>query len=97
MKLFGGTFKTLESFRYTLKSGAPESILATVGFMMVSSVIVIAITLLSAAVFDDINTARNIGAVALYTAIFTLVYNIIKAAFECFLEEREEFFEKLKR
>ena len=97
MKIFGGTFNKLESFRYQLKQGAPDSILAILGFILISLISVIVITLIAAALIDDHNTVKNIGAGALYTSIFTLVYNIFKAAFECFLAERERVFEELKR
>jgi hypothetical protein len=97
MKLFGGTFDKLASFRYLLKQGAPDSIFAFFAFILISLVSVIAITLVAAGLFDDINTVKNIGAGAFYTACFTLVYNIVKAAFECFLEEREEVFNTLKK
>ena len=97
VKMFGGTFDKLESFRYQLKQGAPDSIFAFFGFIIISLIAVIVIVIISASLIDDHNTVKNIGAGALYTACFTLVYNIVKAAFECFSEERERVFEELKR
>lgn len=97
LKMFSGTFDRLASFRYQLKRGAPDSIFAIVGFILVAMLVVIAIVLISAGLFEDTNTVKNIGAGALYVAIFTLVYNIVKAAFECFLEERDRVFDELKR
>jgi hypothetical protein len=96
MKLFGSTFDKLENFRYQLKQGAPDSIFAFFGFIIISLISVIVIVIISASLIDDHNTVKNIGAGALYTACFTLVYNIVKAAFECFLAERERIFNKLR-
>ena len=97
VKIFGGTFDTLQRFRYQLKQGAPDSIFALFGFVLVSLLIVGVVTLLSAAFISDHATVRTIGASMFYTACFTLVYNIVRAAFECFLEEREELIERLKQ
>jgi ABC-type sugar transport system permease subunit len=96
MQMFSGTFDKLANFRDLLKRGAPDSIFACIAFILISLVLVIVITLIAAGLFDDINTVKNIGAVAFYTACFTLVYNIFKAAFECFMDDYEEPFRILK-
>ena len=95
-KMFSGTFDKLANFRYQLKQGAPDSIFAIVGFVLISLISVIVIVVISALLIDDHSTVKNIGAGALYTASFTLVYNILRAAFECFLVERERVFNKLR-
>ena len=96
MKTFSGTFDKLESFRYELKQGAPNSALAIVGFILISLIAIIVIVGISASLINDHNTVKNIGAGAFYLSCFTLVYNIVKAAFECFLVERERIFNKLR-
>jgi hypothetical protein len=97
VKTFGSTFDKLASFRYQLKQGAPDSIFAIVGFAIMSLVFVMVITLISAGLLDDTNIVKHIFFGSVYLACFTLIYNVVKAAFECFLEEREELIERLKR
>lgn len=97
MKIFGGTFIALENFRYELKKGAPDSIFAICGFLILSVIALLVTLLLSAWLIEDKETVQLIGASGFWFVVFTFFYNIVKAAFECFLEERERVFEELKR
>jgi len=96
MKIFGGTFIALENFRYELKKGAPDSIFAIAGFLILSLIALLVTLLLSAWLIEDKETVRLIGASGFWLAVFTFFYNIVKAAFECFLAERERLFDMLK-
>jgi predicted Na+-dependent transporter len=96
MKIFGGTFDKLESFRYELKKGAPDSIFAICGFIILSLIGLIVTLLLSAWLIDDKETVKLIGESCFWLVVFTFFYNILKASFECFLAERERIFNKLR-
>jgi hypothetical protein len=97
MKMFGGCFNKAELFREELKKGAPDSIFAFFAFLILSFITLAAILLTSVALFDDKAIIGMIALTSFWTVIFTFVYNVVKAAFECFLEEREQVFEELKR
>lgn len=97
MKIFGGTFIALENFRYSLKKGAPDAIFAICGFLILSLITILVTLLLSAWLIEDKETVGIIAASCFWLAVATFIYNIIKAAFECFLDERERVFEELKR
>ncbi len=97
MKMFGGTFDKLESFRYNLKRGAPDSIFAIFGFIIIA-VLTMLVSMVTVAFFSDSKElVVLVGASIFWLSVATFVYNIFKAAFECFLEERERVFEELKR
>jgi hypothetical protein len=95
--MFGGCFNLAETFRYELKKGAPDSIFAICGFLILSLIAGLVTILLSAWLIDDKPTVGIIAGSYFWLAVFTFVYNIVKAAFECFLVERERVFEELKR
>jgi hypothetical protein len=97
MKMFGGCFNLAETFRYELKKGAPDSIFAIAGFIILSMITILVTLLLSALLIESKETFGIIAVSCFWLAVFTFFYNIVKAAFECFVEEREEVFEKLKR
>lgn len=97
MRIFGGCFNLAETFRYELKKGAPESIFAICGFLILSVITLLVTLLLSAWLIEDKATVGIIGASCFWLAVFTFFYNIVKAAFECFLVERERLFERLKQ
>jgi len=97
MKMFGGCFNLAEEFRYQLKQGAPDSIFAICGFLILSLITVLVTLILSAWLIEDKHTVGIIAASCFWLAVFTFVYNIAKAAFECFLAEREQLFERLKQ
>lgn len=97
MNIFGGCFDLAEKFRYELKKGAPDSIFAICGFVILSLIYMLVLLLMSAWLIDDKPTVGMIGATAFWIVVFTFVYNIFKAAFECFLDERERVFQELKR
>ena len=96
MRIFGGCFNLAETFRYELKKGAPDSIFAICGFLILSLIAGLVTILLSAWLIDDKPTVGIIAGSYFWLVVFTFVYNIIKAAFECFLVERERIFNKLR-
>ena len=96
MRMFGGCFNLAENFRYELKKGAPDSIFATAGFLILSLISGIVIVLLSMASTDDKPTVNIIAASYFWLVVFTFFYNVIKAAFECFEEERQDIIDRLK-
>jgi len=96
MRMFGGCFNLAENFRYELKKGAPDSIFATAGFLILSLISGIVIVLLSMASTDDKPTVSIIAASYFWLVVFTFFYNVIKAAFECFEEERQDIIDRLK-
>jgi len=97
MRMFGGCFNLAENFRHELKKGAPDAIFATCGFIILSLIGLLVTLLLSAWLIEDKETVRLIGASCFWLVGFTFFYNIVKAAFECFLAERERVFDELKR
>ena len=97
MRVFGGCFNLAEKFRYELKKGAPDSFFAIAGFMILSIVIFMAVGLIAIWLSPSKEFAGAIISAHLTLNIFTFIYNIIKAAFECFLAERERVFDELKR
>ena len=97
VKIFGGCFNKAEVFRYELKKGAPDSIFAIVAFVVLSMIAFAVVGLLTIWLVADREIAGNIIGIYFVLNIFTFVYNVVKAAFECFLEEREELIERLKQ
>jgi len=97
MKIFGGCFDLAERFRYELKQGAPDSIFAICGFLILAVIAILVTLLASAFLIESKETVGIIAVSCFWLAVFTFVYNIVKAAFECFLAEREELFERLKQ
>jgi hypothetical protein len=96
MKMFGGTFNKFENFRYELKRGATESVFAIVAFVVLA-MIGFFVTCVIGIVFEvSHETLGLIAKTYLYLAGFTFMYNAIKAAFECFLVERERVFNRLR-
>ena len=96
MRMFGGCFNLAETFRYELKKGAPDSIFAICGFLILSLITLLVTLLVSAWLIEDKETVRLIGASCFWLVGFTFFYNIVKAAFECFLVEREQIFDRLR-
>lgn len=97
MKTFSGCFNKAEMFREELKKGAPESIFAIVGFVILSVVAFMIVGLLTVWLVPNREIAGPIIGTYLVLNAFTFVYNIVKAAFECFLDERQELFDTLKK
>lgn len=97
MRVFGGCFNLAEKFRYELKKGAPDSIFAIAGFLIMSVVAFMAVGLMAVWLSPSKDFAGSVIGAYFTLNILTFVYNIFKAAFECFLEERERVFEELKR
>lgn len=96
MKMFGGCFNIAENFRYELKKGAPDSIFAIAGFLILSVIAGLVTILLSAWLVDDKPTVGIIAASYFWLVVFTFFYNVTKAAFECFEEERQDIIDRLK-
>jgi hypothetical protein len=96
MRIFGGCFNLAENFRYELKKGAPDSIFAICGFIILWLIAILVTLLASAWLIEDKATVAIIGASCFWLAVFTFVYNAIKASWECFVRERNELIETLR-
>ena len=96
MKMFGGCFNTAENFRYELKKGAPDSIFAICGFLVISLVTFLVLTAASALMLDDKPTVQVIVFTLFWTIVTVFVYNVIKAAYECFEDERQDLIQRLR-
>lgn len=96
MRIFGGCFNLAENFRYELKKGAPDSIFAIAGFLILTLITGLVTIVLSAWLIDDKPTVGIIAASYFWLAVFTFVYNAIKAAWECFVYERQELIDILR-
>jgi len=97
MKTFSGCFNKAEFFREELKKGAPDSIFAIVAFVILSVVAFFVVGLLTIWLVPDKEVAGTLLGTYFVLNIFTFVYNVVKAAFECFLAERQELFDTLKK
>lgn len=97
MKTFGGCFNLAEKFRYELKKGAPDSIFAIAGFLILSVVAFMAVGLMAVWLSPSKEFAGSVIGVYFTLNILTFIYNVVKAAFECFLAERERLFAELKK
>ena len=96
MKMFGGTFDRFETFRDALKMGAPDSVFATLAFLFIAFIGFFAVCVVGIGLEVSQETLGLIAKTYLYLTGFVFMYNVIKAAFECFLAERESVFEKLR-
>ena len=96
-KMFGGCFNLAEEFRYRLKQGAPDSIFAIAGFLILSLITILVTLLISAWLIEDKHTVGMIAVSCFWLSVCSFVYNIVKAAFECFLDERQELVNTLKK
>lgn len=97
MKTFKGCFNKAESFREELKKGAPDSIFAIAGFLILSVVAFMVVGLMAVWLSPSKEFAGSVVGAYVTLNIFTFVYNIVKAAFECFLDERQDLFDTLKK
>jgi len=97
MNIFGGCFNLAEKFRHELKKGAPDSIFAIAGFLILSLVTFMAVGLMAIWLSPSKEFAGDIIGSYFILNIFTFIYNVVKAAFECFLRERERVFDELKK
>lgn len=97
MKTFSGCFNKAEFFREELKKGAPDSIFAIVAFVILSVVSFMAIGLMTVWLAPTKEVAGTIIGTYFVLNSFTFVYNVVKAAFECFLDERQELLDTLKK
>lgn len=96
MKMFGGTFDKLESFRYNLKRGAPDSIFAVFAFIIIA-VLTMLVSMVTVSFFTESkNLVMMVGTIIFWLSLATFVYNIFKAAFECFADDYEESFRILR-
>jgi hypothetical protein len=96
MKMFGGTFDKMKAFRRELKRGAPDSIFAIFGFLIISLLFTIATVFIASSIFESTQTVKQIGIGAILTSCTVFVYNVIKAAWECFVAERQEVIDLLR-
>lgn len=97
LKMFSGSFNKAETFREELKKGTPDSIFASMAFIALSLLGFVVTALLAVWFIDDREIIRGIVFGYLFLAIFTYLYNAIKAAFECFLVDRQQIFDELKK
>lgn len=97
MKMFSGCFNKAEYFREELKKGAPDSVFAIVAFVILSVVAFMVVGLMTVWLAPNKEVAGTIIGTYLVLNAFTFVYNVVKATFECFLDERQELFDTLKR
>lgn len=97
MKMFSGCFNQAADFRYELKKGGHNMALAIVAYIILSVVFFMFSSLLTIWLVPDRATVGLMVSGYLCAIAFTFVYNVVKAAFECFLEEREELFDTLKK
>lgn len=96
MKTFSGCFNKAEFFRKELKKGAPDSIFAIAAFVILSLISFMAFALTAVWLVGDREVVGELIAIYLALNVFTFIYNVIKAAFECFLDEREQVFDTLR-
>lgn len=98
IKTFGGCFNFARKFREELKKGGHRG-QAIAAFLLLSLLGFIVVGGLTLGLVDKDNreTASAILEGYFWTTVFTFVYNVVRAAFECFLEEREELIETLKK
>jgi hypothetical protein len=97
VKTFSGCFNKAELFREELKKGAPDSVFAIFAFVILSLVTFMAVGSLAVWLAPDKETAGTIIGAYLVLNAFTFLYNVVKATFECFLDEREELLDTLKK
>ena len=97
MKVFSGCFNKAETFRYELQKGAPDSIFAIFAFLALALLSFIAFALTTIWLVSDRETVGMLIKVYLSLVAVTFIYNVVKAAFECFLAEREDLIERLKQ
>ena len=97
MKVFSGSFERAAEFREELKRGGSNTGLAIVAYIILSLVFFMFAGSLTLWLINDRETITLMISGYLYAIAFTFVYNVVKAAFECFLAEREELFDTLKK
>ena len=96
MKIFGSVFDGAETFRKQLKKGAPDSIFACFAFIAITGLSFIVFAILVLWLVGTDATGKYLVEGYFFAVIFSFIYNIVKAAFECFKVEYEEPFEILK-
>lgn len=97
MKVFGGCFNSAEYFRRELKKGSIDTGVAVFGFLLLSLLGMLVVVLAAMGISAENQTVKTVAIGYMWAVLFTFVYNVIKAAFECFSAERAELFEILKR
>lgn len=96
MKTFSGCFNKAAIFRRELKKGAPDSIFACFAFIALAGLGFIVVGLLLLFFVENREIGRFVIGSYFALTIFSFIYNIFKAAFECFKVDYEEPFEILK-
>lgn len=97
MKMFSGSFNRAEEFRYELKRGDSHTALAIVAYIMISLVSFMIVGALTLWIVTERETINMIMSGYFWAVVITFVYNVVRAAFECFLQEREELLDTLKK
>jgi hypothetical protein len=96
VKLFGSLLDTAVEFRTELKRGAPNSVFASFAFVAASVVLFGVIALLSVTLIASREVVNYIICTVFWTLVAAYFYNVIKAGWECFVDERQELIDVLK-
>lgn len=97
MKMFSGSFSRAKEFRYELKRGSSHTALAILAYIMMSMISFMIVGGLTLWLVAERETINMLMTGYCWAVVITFVYNVVKAAFECFLAEREELFDTLKK
>ena len=96
MKLFSGSFNRAVEFRDELKKGSIYTAMAILGYVVLSLVSFMIVGGLTLWAVTDRETIKLFVGGYFWAVIITFVYNVVKAAFECFEDERQELINKLR-
>lgn len=96
MKLFSGSFNRAVEFRYELKRGGAHAAMAIVAYILLSFISLMIVGPLALWLITDRETINLFLGGYFWAVIITFVYNVVKAAFECFEDERQDLLEKLR-
>lgn len=97
MRTFRGCFESAKNFRYELKKGGYHTGMAILGFLVLSLVSTVCVVGLILWLVPQREIGNQIYTFYLLANAVILVYNIFKALFELFEEERQDLLERLKR
>ena len=97
MKVFSGSFNRAKEFRYELKRGDSHTALAIIAYILMSMVSFMIVGGLALWIVTERETISMLMSGYFWLVVIIFVYNVVKAAFECFLEEREELLDTLKK
>lgn len=96
MKMFSGSFNRAVEFRYELKRGSSHAAMAIVAYILLSIISFMIVGGLTLWAVTDRETIKLFVGGYFWAVIITFVYNVVKAAFECFEDERQELIDRLR-